>query len=84
MRLPAARGDGQVTALLGGFGPHQPLVIASTGHVSAHVPQSVHFFSSIVYFASPSLIASTGQTGWQEPHDTHSSLILYATPGSFR
>ena len=49
--------------------------IASTGHSSTHVPQSVHKSGSITYFVLPSEIASTGQTSAQAPHEVHSSEI---------
>jgi hypothetical protein len=51
-------------------------LIAPTGQVAAHEPQSIHF-SSITYCASPSEMASTGQTEAQAPHEMHSLLILY-------
>jgi hypothetical protein len=39
-----------------------PGVIASTGHCSAQVPQSVHSLGSMTYLSSPSLIASAGHS----------------------
>jgi len=50
--------------------------IASTGHSSSHVPQSVHFSASISKASSPSLIASSGQTSAHAPHEMHSSASI--------
>jgi hypothetical protein len=50
-------------------------LMAWTGHSSTQAPQSVHVSGSIMYFGSPSLIASTGQTGRQVPHMVHSLEI---------
>ena len=50
-------------------------LIASTGHSSAHAPQSVQVSAFIVYLGSPSLMASTGQAGRHVPHMVQSSEI---------
>jgi hypothetical protein len=52
--------------------------MASVGHTSAHAPQSVQRLASIAYLSSPSLIALTGHSSTQVPHEIHSSVILYA------
>lgn len=54
---------------------NQPALIASTGQVLSHAPQSVQLDASIKYLLSPALIASTGQTLSQAPHIVHSSEI---------
>jgi hypothetical protein len=58
--------------------PFQPAEMAVTGHSLSQSPQSTHLSASIWYFASPSLIASWGQTGAQVPHFVHESEIMYA------
>ncbi len=53
-------------------------LIASTGHSSTQVPQSIHVASSISAL-SFTVIASTGQTSLQAPHAVHFSLSTFAT-----
>jgi len=48
--------------------------IASVGHASAQVPQSVHI-SGLMLYLSPSEIAPTGHSSIQVPHAIQSSLI---------
>jgi hypothetical protein len=55
---------------------YEPDTIASTGHISAHAPQSVQSLLSIEYFSSPSEIASTGHSPSQLPQAMHSSVIV--------
>jgi len=50
--------------------------MASAGHTSAQLPQSVQASGSITYMLSPSLMASTGHSLAQTPQDTQSSVIL--------
>jgi len=50
--------------------------IASVGQTDAQVPQSVQVFASISNLPSPSLMASTGHSSAQVPHETQSSVIL--------
>ena len=52
--------------------------IASTGHVDAQAPQSIHVSGSIWYWSPPSEIASTGQSAAQAPQEMQASEILYA------
>lgn len=52
-------------------------LIALTGQISAHFPQSTHFEASMTYCDSPLLIALTGHSGSHCPHDTHSLEITY-------
>jgi hypothetical protein len=52
--------------------------MASVGQTSAHAPQSVQSLASMTYLSSPSLIALTGHSSTQVPHEIHSSVILYA------
>jgi hypothetical protein len=51
-------------------------LMAFTGHVSTHAPQSMQVSASITRFSPCSLIALTGQESSHAPQLMHSSEIL--------
>jgi hypothetical protein len=76
-----ARSEKKPSAIAEGLSAFRSLfgyaaLIASTGQVASHAPQSVQVFASIWYLLSPALMASTGQTLSQAPHIVQSSEIL--------